>query len=336
MAISATLQLGEDFSFTKNFWDTYTVIGLDYTLERSVDKTGRPSSKASITSIKVTLRGIKQGKTPFHDWISKPDQKMSGDIKIYDSTGILSSMTQGVSGTDNMSFTEDILDVPIDMAHDSMDIGMDNASKYRDEKEVGLYDELSHKDLLAYARDKGVKLSSDDTDDDIRAKLERKDKEGQVEKEVNKMTEAELKEYCTQNGITAKDTWKIDDYKNAVKKDKMDKYDDDKKRKKHEDSAKEIGFSKLDSLKKKTSGIEKSALSNVEKVTSESARCISFKNAYCVSLREHFENNPKSEGELDKSYPWIIEIGIRPESVEVSGEEILGKAPGGRTKFEFF
>ncbi len=324
MAVSATFEFADAggnaavAAIAKNFWNTYTVLSFDYILERAVDKTGRPSSKAKINTINVTLRGIKQKMTPFHDWIKDPDKKMSGDIKIYDSTDILSSMTQGVTGTDQILDVDEIVNVPIDMMADNLDMSLDDASNYYSDD---VYSEMSHKDLVDCATSKGVTIKPTDTDENIRSKIRTKD-------EVDKMTIEQINKYCADNNIS-KGSLSIDELKKAV-------YDDKVKKKERNDNAMGHLKSTADKYKEKTTNVAKSVAKNVTKKLLESARCITFENAYCVSLREHFENNPKSQGELDKTYPWIIEIGIRPETVKVSGEELLGASVGGTADFRFF
>ncbi len=327
MAISATFQFadsggGVGAALAKNFWNTYTVLDFDYTLEREYDKTGRPSSRASITAIKVTIRGIKQATTPFHDWIKNPDQKMSGDIKIFDSTGIVSSMMQGVAGTDQIVDWGELTDTPIDMMGDSMGIAMDDATEYNSDD---IYGEMSHADLVKCASSKGVTITDTDTDDNIRNKI-------RVMDEVSGMNNTQLKSYCTKNSISTSDFKSDDDYKRAVYYHKLKEKEKDKKA----DNAMGHLHDLSDTYKKATSNVAKSAVSNAVTKATECARCISFTNAYCVSLREHFENHPKSEGELDKSYPWIIEIGIRPEKVDFIGEQVFGGSAFNPSSFKFF
>lgn len=327
MAISATLQFADANAsspgalFLKNFWNVYTVIGFDYTLERAYDKTGRPSSKASITTIKITLRGIKQAPTPFHEWIKNPDMKMSGDIKIFDSTEILSSMTQGVTGTDKVLDVTELTDVPIDMMGDSLNIAMDDATTYNSSD---VYGEMSHADLLECASSKGVTVTSTDTDDNIRNKI-------RVMDEVEGKSRSDLESYCTTNNISKTNLKTDDDYKRAVYHHMLQEKEKDKKA----DNAMGHLHDTADSLKKATTNTLKSAVSNASKRLFETARRIAFENAYCVSLREHFENNPDSKGELDKSYPWIIELGIRPQKVKFIGEEVVGSVLD-PSEFEFF
>ena len=224
MAISATFQFGDasqgvGAALVKNFWDTYTVLSFDYTLERSYDKTGRPSSKATITTINVTLRGIKQAKTPFHDWINNPDEKKCGDIKIYDSTGMISSTVQGVAGTDKIVDVGALVDTPVEMMGDSMDIAMDDATQYNSDD---IYGEMSHDDLVSCAAKKGVTISSTDTDDNIRNKIRVSDK-------VEGMSEEELKQYCSDNSIKTDDFKSVDDYKRAVYHYKLQEKEKSKK-----------------------------------------------------------------------------------------------------------
>ena len=70
----------------------------------------------------------------------------------------------------------------------------------------------------------------------------------------------------------------------------------------------------------------------------ESARSITFDNAYCVSLREHFKADPNHQGPVDSSYPWILEIGIKPGKVIINGANIGGavKPVSEELTFNFF
>lgn len=182
MAISATLQIGESGGgitafLAKNLKDIYTVLNLDYTIERTCDKTGRPSGAASISFIKVTIRAAKQMGAPFHAWINGEDTLMDGVIKIYDSTGIISSTMQDVTGTDPLvDVGNTMFGLPEDMMEGAMNQAMDQASNY-DTREHDLYDELEHKDLLEQADDYKIKVMANDSDDVIKDKLRKTKKE---------------------------------------------------------------------------------------------------------------------------------------------------------------
>ena len=262
MAISATLQIWDANTgnfLTQNLKDIYTVLNLDYTVERDCDKTGRPSGGASISVINVIIRATKEKGAPFHEWIQSPDKLMDGVVKIYDSEGKVSSVVQGYIGAD----TQEDEDVPDDMNQTS-----------EDDHEQDIYDEMSHEDLVEYAQDHGIKYDSGDSDDDLRKKIRGKTDTSEP--------------------------------------------------------------SKVDQMKSSATSGAKSVASEVAKRALECARSLSFENAYLISLRELFENNPDSNGELDSDYPWKLELGIKPKTVKVSGEQIGTKALGGETKFDLY
>ena len=93
-------------------------------------------------------------------------------------------------------------------------------------------------------------------------------------------------------------------------------------------------YQTADKLKKQTASTAKGIAKEFVKRTMECARSITFENAYCVSLKEHFTNRPDSQGKLDASYPWILEIGIKPTTVKVTGEQLGPKAIGGEIEFK--
>ncbi len=173
MSISATLQIsdgGAFAAFQENIVNIYTVLNLNYTVERSCDKTGRPSGGSNISAITVTIRAAKQSGTPFHDWINSDDKLMNGVIKIYDSAGIISSNLQDTTGSDTPLIEEsEILDLPDDMMGGAMDEAMDQASDYGTHDDI--YDEMDHKDLVKLAESEGLTVNSSDTDDVIREKI---------------------------------------------------------------------------------------------------------------------------------------------------------------------
>lgn len=262
MAISATLQIWEANTgnfLTQNMKDTYTVLNLDYTVERDCDKTGRPSGGASISVINVLIRATKEKGAPFHEWIQSADKLMDGVVKIYDSAGMVSSVLQDDTAADAKKGD----DVPDDM-NDASD----------DDHEQDMYDEMSHEDLVEYAQDHGIEYNSGDSDDDLRKKIR-----GQGDSSTP---------------------------------------------------------SKVDQVKSSATSGAKSVASEVAKRALQCARSLTFENAYLISLRESFENNPDSNGELDSDYPWKLELGIKPKTVKVTGEQLGTKALGGETKFDLY
>ena len=266
MAISATLQLSEGSgalaALKENLMDIYTVLNIDYTVERSCDKTGRPSGGPKISVINVTIRAAKQKSTPFHDWIKGEDKLMNGVIKIYDSAGIISSSIQDATGADTLVDYTEITDIPDDMMGEAMSEGMNQASDY-DTRDLDLYDETSHGDLVAKAKERGIVITNKDTDDDIRDMLRTWDdlnttitdknnnktefdkidddvdqmslselqsfaEENNIaefeDEETDKMTLEQLKQYVKDNKLTVKDGASEEDYKKAVKEYKEKKY----------------------------------------------------------------------------------------------------------------
>ena len=255
MAISATLQLSDGGFLAANLKDIYTVLNLDYTIERSCDKTGRPSGGPKISVITVTIRAPKQGGTPFHDWIKSEDKLKNGVIKIYDSAGIFSSNLQDAAGSDTPLINDTDLDFLDDMMGEAMGEAMDQASDY-DTRELDLYDETSHDDLVSKAKERGIVITNKDTDDDIREMLRAWDdlkdddddvkaiykkvdemslsdledfaKENNIaepkDEETDKMTLDELKNYVKEHNLTVKEGATKSDYIKAVKEDKKKKY----------------------------------------------------------------------------------------------------------------
>ena len=91
----------------------------------------------------------------------------------------------------------------------------------------------------------------------------------------------------------------------------------------------------VDTLKKSTSKTA-SGLANAAIRSMQSARSITFEDAYCVSLREHFRVDPKNTGTVDASYPWILEIGIKPSKVTVNGDNFGGATLADEVVMTFF
>ena len=194
------------------------------------------------------------------------------------------------------------------------------------------------------------------TDDQIIAYLNKKEVTP-ANNNTSEMTLPQLKKYIANNGLPGPDVTQIDkdlaEYQRYVKAD-MDRKDnilkareekakDQKKENKKEakkDTVHDKGVTPLykeaDNLKAKTVSASKSVAKEVTRRLGECARNITFKNAYCVSLREHFNSTPDSHGKLDKDYPWILEIGIKPQNVTVSGFQLLTGTPGTKTEFELF
>lgn len=281
MAISATLQIWEANTgnvITQNMKDTYTVLNLDYTVERDCDKTGRPSGGASISAITVTIRANKEKGAPFHEWIQSADKLMDGVVKIYDSSGMVSSIFQDDSDADNKEE-----DVPDDMKEESKSNATDNASD--DDHDQDMFDEMSHEDLVEYAQDHGINCDSNDSDEDLRKKI--------------RAQESTKKAQGTDQAASSEPTM-------------------------------------ADQVKSRATSGAKSVGAEIAKRALECARSIAFENAYLISLKESFVNNPDSKGELDSDYPWTLELGIKPKTLKVTGEQLGTKALGGETKFDLY
>ncbi len=332
MAITATLGLSESkggvgAALMKNLVDVYTILHLDYTIERTCDRLGRPSSSPSITFIKVTIRATKEKNTPFHDWINTHDKLMNGEIKIFDSSGMLSSTVQDATGmTDTLIDIDKAVDVPTDMMDDAIKKKMDDVSKY-DTRELDVFDEMSHEDLMKYAFENGISVTNKDSDDDIREKI----RKAKAAKEVDNMSLEQLKQYATDNGLEVPTGASEDVLRKLVMADKDAKIEKD--RNKDDNRI----YKAAESYKKQTVNTAKAIVKGgVARRVLECARCISFEDAYCVSLREEFYNNAKDLILFDTSYPWTLEVGIKPQKVTVYGEQLAGVSIGKSTEFNFF
>ena len=314
---------------TQKLLNVYTVLNLDYTIERTCDKTGRPSGGASISQIKVTIRAAKQKGTPFHEWINGDDKLMDGEIKIFDSTGIISSTIQDTTGTDTLVDVGEAIDIPSDMMGAAMNTSMDEASDYgnRGVWELDEFDEMSHDDLLEYAKNHDITVKNIDTDDDIKRVIRERKKN---EKKVNDMSETELKKYAKIHDI---ETDKLTDAQ--LKQKVLDNMNSLTGHEVRQHSFEEA-YKAADKMKGKTVSTAKGLASAAAKRFLECARCIEFKNAYCISLKEKFVNHPDTQGKLDSTYPWTLEIGFKPKTVIVTGEQLVGKAIGGKTTYTLY
>lgn len=336
MAISAVLELtdpGNMLSAVQGaLLNSYTVIDLDYTLKRGWDMTARPSTVAYIDMIKVTIRAPKEFTTPFHNWMTTPDKQMDGVIKIYDSSGALSSTMQGATGG-NVPVDFDIAnDMASDTVEDLMNFGMDGATDYA-AKEGDIYDEMSKEDLMKYidSKNMAIAIQKDDTTESLRKKIRYYNK---IERMSLEELENETKAHNLgddvkiTNDMTTQE--KMDAYKRALRK-----WNDKDGMNKTENTARQGYHKAADRGKKATSQTGASIISAVAR-SMESARAITFKKAYCVSLREHFSNHPEGDDKMDSSYPWIIELGIKPASIEVLGANFMAMAAPDPAKFTFF
>lgn len=348
MSISATLQVYDqldtfDKKLDKALLDVYTVLKLDFNIERKIDKTTNKPNELSFKSFNVTIRVPKEAKATFHRWIAKKDSVMNGEINIYDSTGLLSSTLQDSAGTGTVVDTEDIPDLLMDMTGEAMSTGMDDASKY-DERDLDKYDELSHKDLLARAKEKGIELTNKDSDDDIRELLRQWDKVkdtdvpkvevGSGTKKISDMSSDELKNYAKKNNIdepTEEELKKAGQTQDEYYREKIKNREkgliarDKQKTKSLAEQSYTPAYQKADELKKRTVNSLKGVGTTAVKRNFEVARCIKFQDALCSSLKETFVSNPDSAGKFDTKYPWVLEIGIFPKKVTVTGEQLAGK-----------
>ena len=331
MAISASFELRETPGSTASaiygaFLKSYTVIDFDYTLKRSLDKTGRPSSIATIDFIKLTIRGTKEITSKFHEWINTPDKLMDGVIQIYDSTGYFAAWAQDAIGGETIDEMGVVGGLVTDEVEDNMNAVMDNASHYRDgENSDDIFDEMDRAELLSYidSNQLDIKTDSSTSDDSIRERI-------RYYKKISKMSLEQLKAEAASKGITLPDNPTIQDCLN-----KLIEYNNKQTAKDKSNPAKEAAYKTADKAKQATAKTASSAANAVVKSVLESARSITIKNAYCVSLREHFHNDPNSQGTLDTTYPWILEIGIKPGSIEINGANI-GGVSGYSVIFEFF
>lgn len=408
MSISATLQLYSDTPTTdatgtlgaevkakaaqQMFQNIYTVLKLDCTFKRTCNANGLPQGNPTIDVIKVTIRAAKEKNATFHQWImanptdaTHPNNGLlkSGEIKIYDSTGILSSSVQDAVGIDPLIDVEDISNIALNPLEETMNTGMDDATEY-ETRDLDKYDELSHKELLARARERGIQLNAGDTDDDIRDMLRAWDKldeddlpkvtVNKTEKKISDLTDEdckkyakdhdieepedktksmklkELQEYVKENKVTVKDGATEDEIRKAVKEDMENKYYKQQlinrekgliAREKHytkhlDDHARAPLQEEGEEYKKRTSSTVKGLGNAVMRKAFEVARSISFENAYCISLKETFVNAPDSTGKLDTKYPWVIELGIKPKKVTITGEQLVGQALGGQNSKAVF
>lgn len=335
MAISATFELREDgYNVLESALSkSYTVIDLDYTLKRALDKTGRPASMATLDFIKLTIRGTKEALASFHEWIQQPDKMKAGTIKIYDSTGYFAGMAQDFTGEDTANLMDTFNDFATGELEENMDFAMDDASNYGvyddesddDDANKGkedLLEEMSRKELIQYIHDNdiSVEVGKDDSDDLIRKKIRYynsiKDKSlDDLKKEADK------KDVTYDSGDT--------------KKQLLQKLVDSKKASSQKEAAKKPAYATADSLKKDTSKTASAVVTKAVKEIGESARSITFEHAYCVSLREHFHGDPNHKGVIDSSYPWILEVGIKPGTLHVTGWNLGGKS-GWPVDFTFF
>ena len=341
MAISAILELRETpgSKASKAFgavFKTYTVLDLDYTLKRNYDKTGRPSSGCSIEVLNITIRVAKEMTAKFHEWIKGDDVKMDGSIKIYDSTGYATSWSSdafmGETGND-LDLAEDLIDRE---AQSNLDELMDDTLPYGEKEDPSgdIFDEMDRSALLNYIASKGldVETSSTDSDDTIRKRIRYYNK-------ISKMTPKELKEEATTQGVTVPENSTEKDYLRALAKHNNETTATTSTTTEGNPSlAEKQTYKTADDAKKAASKTASTVAQGVAKIALESARSITFHNAYCVSLREHYSADPDHKGTLDSSYPWVIELGIKPGTLVVNGWNMMGSTIGGKgdVTFEFF
>lgn len=344
MAISATFELRDNNAdrgakVLGSLKDSYTVIDLDYTLTRNFDKTNRASSGVSMDFIKVTIRAAKEHATPFHEWIKNPNMLKGGIIKIFDSTGFVSSTVQDVTGGDAPLDIGVANELATDELEDSVNYAMDHGSSYGDSR-GDIFDEMSKEDMISYIASKGlpVEVTDNDTDVIIRKKIRAYN---DYCKNVDKKTDAELITEAKAAGF------EIPEGTTQLTPDERTKYRDYLKKNNFTDSTTYDYFDQLDEIgrRDKNKAYDKlksstsktiSSIANAGIKSLESARSITFNNAYCVSLREHFQADPDHKGPVDSSYPWTLEIGIKPGTVLINGANIGGSTLFGDLEFEFF
>lgn len=326
MAISATFELRETPGSAGSvifgmLFKSYTVVDLDYTLKRNVDKTGRPCSGASIDLLKVTVRAVKEATAKFHEWINDPDKLMDGIIRIYDSTGYFTAMSQDVTGGDTADYMGAVDNLVKREIEDNTNDAMDRQSEYRGDEDMDdIFNEMDRSALLNYIASKNldIEVKKTDSDDTIRKKI----------RYANKVSKMTLEELTTESkGLPLPENPTREDYINAL----MIKNNKETENNKAQTPVYEMA----DSLKKGTTKTVSSVTSKVTKTVLESARSIAFKNAYCVSLREHFHGDPDNKGTLNASYPWVIELCIKPARLEVNGWNVAGGSAAD-VDFDFF
>lgn len=335
MAISATFELrdgdGAAAIVKGAFLKTYTVVDLDYTFKRSFDKTGRPSSGASMDFLKVTIRGTKEATAAFHEWINGDDKKMGGVIKIYDSTGYISAISQDFTGgdKDTMDYVGMLTDLATDEVVGTTEMAMEQASDYDSSKEGDIYDEMSKADLINYISEKklDIKVDKDDTEEILRRKIRYYNKLERLSleelkyqaKDGNKLSESDRTAIDSDMKLT--EEGKIEAYKKKLREWNNDRTDSQLK-----STSNKPVYEAADKGKKTVTNAITNLGNKAAKEILEAARAIVFKDAYCVSLREHFHNDPDNKGTYNASYPWILEIGIKPGTVDVKGWNVGGHA----------
>lgn len=327
--------------------DSYTVIDLDYTLKRSFDKTNRACSGVSMDFIKVTIRGTKELKTPFHEWIQKPDMLKGGIIKIFDSAAFFSSTFQDTTGGEAPADFDVAQELASDELEDSLNYRMDEVSYYGTYQN-DIYEEMSKEELVSYINSKELPIIVKQNDTDIVLRQAIRDYNDFC-KSLEKKSLQELKNKVNDDNIGSTPDIPEDASEEEQKKIYIEFLKENyKKTKDYADNSKNYTYSArvdqiarrdadktLDKLKKSTSKAVSSVGSAAIR-SLESARSITFDNAYCVSLREHFKADPNHQGPVDSSYPWILEIGIKPGTVKINGANIGGSTAMGDLKFEFF
>lgn len=354
MAISATLELRDNNAdgwdkVKGTMLDSYTVIDLDYTLKRSFDKTNRASSGVSMDFIKVTIRGTKELKTPFHEWINDPDMKKGGIIKIFDSAAFFSSTFQDTTGGEAPADFDVAQELASDELEDSLNYRMDEVSYYGTYQN-DIFEEMSKEELVSYINSKGLPIKVNQNDTDIVLRQAIRDYNDFC-KSLEKKSLQELKNKVNDDNIGSTPDIPEDASEEEQKKIYIEFLKENyKNTKDYADNSKNYTYSArvdqiarrdvdktLDKLKKSTSKAVSSVGSAAIR-SLESARSITFNNAYCVSLREHFKADPNHQGPVDSSYPWILEIGIKPGTVTINGANIGGAVAkvSNELTFKFF
>lgn len=323
MALTATLELRETSGSVASavygaLLKSYTVVDLDYTLRRMLDQTGRPSSIAIIDFLKVTVRGTKEITSKFHEWIQTPDKLMDGVIKIYDSSGYLTSMVEDVTGGDTIDYIDMGSDLVKNEIEDNMNSAMDDASHYRDgEGSDDIFDEMDRSQLLEYIASKDMDIQTDKNtnEETLRQRIRYYNK-------ISKMSLEEMQKEANDKGITIPEGASEEDVLKLLIDYNNTQTTENPKRNPEKENINDF----VDKAKEATAKTASSAANAVVKSVLEAARSITFKNAYCVSLREHFQGDPDNDGTLNTSYPWIMEIGIKPGTLEINGANVAGQS----------
>lgn len=301
--------------------DSYSIVDLDVSLKREINKqTGAPTSKALVAQFKITIKATKELKAPFYSWVNGDQNydKLNGTIHIYDSTGFFSSTIQDVTGNAPLDYGV-VNHLVSEELEDLTNYGMESASNYDSTKEGDIYDEMNKKSLISYIDSKkmNITVDKDDTEEILREKIRKY-------KELEEKSLSDLQKDATESKLN------VDTSKCQTDDDKKKAYIEALVNNEQYNQAGSVGkqaaIRTADKLKASTAKTVGSIADATMTRVLESARSIYFENAECLSLKEHFKATAKEDLGVDSSYPWTIEITIRPEKITVTGGNVLGNA----------